>query len=153
MTYDIARLVKRTLLDEFPGMRFDIQLTNPRSKYRNDYRTVEITYNEEAAAERGITQTSMREALKPVTTQDTIVVGTKTYYVADLTKVTFKKKQYTRQNVNPERVAQAVTALRAAHESDASPTQMTQQVVEIMKAYVPRSQHDFFDAVISELGE
>lgn len=143
-------LIKRLLLDSFPGMRFDIELSDPQYVRTNAYRKIEVTYNEEVAAERGITQRDMRRVLQPVITQDQVQYGSKEYSTLFLARISFVKKRYPTPTVKPERVAAAVEDLK---ESTRAPSSLlaVQSAIEVMKDYTPRAQHGFFDAVIANL--
>jgi hypothetical protein len=154
MNHDLRSLVKKMLLDTFPGMIFGIELTNPKNKYTNNYQTIHITYNDEIARERGITQKSMRDALAPVTSSETFRYGTQEYYTEPLSKVSFTKRTPPRPAANPERVAEAVRDLTAIlNATDNSSVQTVEQTLDILKQYVPRAQHAFFNAVREGLSD
>lgn len=148
--YDLA---KRLLLDEFPGMRFEIEGANP--KYKNailsPFHSLVVTYNPDIAAERGINQRHMRDVLRPIIENRSVTYGTNEIDTHDVFRVSFKKKHSPRITVNQDRVQEVLSALSSVENASDSNRETIQRTVEVLREFVPRAQQPFFKAVVDAL--
>lgn len=148
----ITKAAKRLLLDAFPGMRFSVFMENPKYAHSTAYQTIHVEYNEDIAKERGITQTAMRETLRPITQHDVFADSSKPQdllEVSYVTKVVFTKKRSANHAVNSEKVRSIVDAL--SYITDEAGPWAVYEAIDTLTDFLPRAQRSLLNAVVAEL--
>lgn len=147
---DTYKAIRKVLADLAPKLQFQVYFGSPKnSNYRNSERTVEISYNADLLAERGIKQAQLRAAVKAV-----LDAGTPDY--PNLTRISFAPYQtppvsptklaaltnnlqavIDQQNLDPAAVRAVVEAL--AEESDTRTKELYKQTLAAVAPQAGRS--------------
>lgn len=149
--HNVYDLAERLLRDAFPGMRFDARGERPQYANTNTCRSLVITYNVDLAAERGINQRHMREALKPIVEHSSVQYGTKTISTLYISRISFEKKHISQTVVNPARVQEILRKLTSVENDSDSNRESIQRTVNVLKEFVPRAQQPLFESVAEAL--
>lgn len=152
MALDQVDMIKRVLLDAFPGSALTVIGENKRGSDfygRNHPYRIIVEYNVDLANELGVNQKMMRDVLRPLIDGDSYTYRNKTYDVSNLTLVVFEKKKFLIPNVSSELVGGIAAKLNLAAEKygEEAVREITQTLMEDMS----RAQRVRFEKALENL--
>jgi len=122
-------MIKKSLNELAPGMQFKVSLTKPKYAGTHFYTSVEVEYNETLAAERGVNQKMLREAVKKVVDAE---AADSWYAELGTLSVSLKPKEGVRRPDNSALVSHLVDEIGKILQNAVDQDDVARQVVAVI---------------------